>query len=126
MKININYVEKVQAALDAEQGTCRTRLVDVEDINCAIVRAITKLKELEIPKKAWVGCSVHLSPEKVANSYKGIPTGTFVTVTCGATSWFVTWIRRGYSGSAPYGRGARESLELTDNAKASIPSIIRL
>jgi hypothetical protein len=126
MKINITDKEKIQKAINNAEGKARERVLYYANIETAIVRAEKKLSALEIPKRAWFGCSVILEPEKVPNSYRNIPKGTWAEIKRFASGWFLVKCYRGNSGSCSYGSGPTYRLNITPEAKAAIPDRITL
>lgn len=126
MKINIGHEEKINKALAKVQGKCRMRCLELADLLNAVERAEKVLGELCLCKSAWTGCTVSLSPEKVANSYRGDAHGTACTLTRGSTGWFLTWVNRVICSSAPHGADRTERLWLIDTAKAQLPNIYKL
>lgn len=123
MKINVNHREKIKKELEAVENGCSARLFDLDRIAPAIENAEKVLNNLTIPKKYWDGCTIHFDPPKVANSYRGIPEGTFISVTKFPSEWFVTIVCRKHAGNCAFGDNGRETLILTDDAKKSISDV---
>lgn len=94
MKVNLNNIEKLTAAIDAAQGKCRIRLLDVDDLDFAVEHAEFCLTEAGIPKKAWKGVTVFVNFHTVSMSYQFPPEGTVATIQRFASGWFVTAISR--------------------------------
>jgi hypothetical protein len=126
MKINMTNQEKVVAAVDAAQIGCRSRRLDWSDLTSAVAAADKRLESLGIPQKYRVGCTVHLLPEAVPNSYKYTAYGTSATLTRFTTGWFLANVGRTYARSCSGGGPVATRLFLSDTAKAAAPDYYTL
>lgn len=120
MKINVKDVERIAKELSKVERGFKTRLFYAERIQSAVNKAQKTMEKLGIPKKHQTGCTILFVPEKVANSYNGIPTGTFVTATRFPSGWFVTSIARKASGKSSGGEYSSEKLVLSTTAHDAI------
>jgi hypothetical protein len=121
MKINTANKTKIEKMIENVQTKCKSRLIDYSDIKYAVDEAELQLHHLEIPKKYWTDCTVTIVPEKVCNSYNGTPEGTAVTITRGASAWFLTAIERKRPGSCAGGDSKTYKLKLSEIAKSAMP-----
>lgn len=122
MKINVDNKDDVQKKLDAVQSRCTARTIDYEDITLNAKRAERKLGELGIKQKARKGCSVHMSPSRVTNSYRYPAEGTYARLERGSRDWFLVSAGRGYTSSCAYGASGRDELVLSDSAIEALPT----
>ena len=122
MKINLKDIERVKETVKEVEKGCRARCLDLDRLQKAAVQAEEKLEILGVPKKNRKGCIVEMEPEKVANSYRGVPEGTFATIQRGSQEdWFLVDVRRESSGNTSYGRGEAEFLILSELARSALP-----
>jgi len=111
-RINVSNTDKVEAHLKTAQKGCSTRLLTADDITEALATVEASLAGL--PKGEWAGIVAYIGEgtgsSEFANSYKGTPMLTTVTVERGSAAWFVTGARR-----EPVGRsGAIEEVDLSE------------
>lgn len=93
MRINTAHTPKVQAALDEAQAGARARTYDAESLAEGIAALDKKLSA--IPAKYRKGVKAYLAGWD-AGSKRHPSQGTVITVERGASSWFITGIKRYY------------------------------
>lgn len=93
MRINITHTTKVQAALDEAQAGARARVYDLDALADGITALDRKLSAL--PAKYHKGVKAYLA-DWDAGSKRHPNQGTVITVERGATTWFITGIKRHY------------------------------
>jgi hypothetical protein len=95
MRINVRKEDEVMARIVSVQKGCRVRTVNYEKL-CDIVEYLEKRLTDLMPKKYWQGFRAEVDPfaEKFANSYKGIPESTQLTLERGDTAWFLVSVER--------------------------------
>ena len=126
MKINLKNTEQISAKIEEAERKCKARCLDLDRLLDAAILAEKKLDNLNIPKAARKDCIVKLVPERVSNSYRGIPYGTFATIQRGSNDWFLVYVYRQTSGNQSKGRGEREYLVLSEQARAALPTSYQL
>ena len=91
MKINLNAVEKIEAALAAVNGkAARHTYTDAVDLKHVAERAETELERLGLAKAYRAGARVVAeSGEKLPGRYKYQATTTTVTLERGSNGWFL-------------------------------------
>lgn len=126
MKINIGKIEEMVSAISKVEGKARSRRLDAEFVAECAKKAEKLLSSMGIPKASRKGCTVAISPERVANSYRGIADGTYATLERGSSDWFLVSVRRAPAGSCAYGSSERVRVYLSEGAKAAIPTSFSL
>ena len=121
MKINVSNSEAIIAAIKKAQGKATSFTLSESNVQQAVRDAENKLSNLGIPKKLWKRCYIRMIPELPANAYKYRPSGTYITISKGATAWFVTEISRCQTGTTSGGRRRMDVLYLTEEAHTAIP-----
>lgn len=123
MKININKIETIEMALNQVQSRAKKRLLEISEIEQACHNAETKLTDIGIPKKAWIGCRIEILPEKVCNAYakKGKAEGTYCKIERLSSGWFVVGMDRRQCRTCPNGASPEVRLTLGDPAIEAMP-----
>ena len=121
MKINVTDKTKLQNAIDEAEGKANARTLSAGTVQGGAEKAEKRLDHLGIPKKHRTGCQVSFRPAQVANSYRSIAYGTYATIQRFPSGWFLVNVNRGATGSCSFGSWARQTLKLSDDARASIP-----
>lgn len=126
MRINTNNTAKIAAALDKVQRGYHARCLTPDMVKDAATAASEHLVQL-LPCKYWRGFVVEYDPWCVPGAYKYGAEGTIISMTRGATSWFVTGIWRGPVATRPHGLKPNE-LRFSvpqDVLDAAIPALLR-
>ena len=121
MIISEKSMGKIQQMIDEAQANARARLLKVDDVFNAIKDAESKLKELGIAKKYWVGCWVIVEPESVPMRYQFKAMGTYAVIVRKSSGWKLANVFRDKCKQEPWGRRMRAKLILSDVAHNHIP-----
>ncbi len=116
--------DAVEKALDEVQAKARARCLNYEALTSAATRAEKQLRSLGIPRRAWAGCTILVEPARMANSYRGVPLGTYAELEFRNGSWHVVKLFRDAAKRWPHGAPGRSVLVLTDAAKAAIKPLM--
>ena len=121
MIIKEKSISEAQQMIDEAQANAKARLLKVDDIMNAIKDAESKLNELGIAKKYWIGCRVIIDPESVPMRYDFKAMGTCAVLEHKASGWDLVNVFRTKCKHEPYGRYMRFRLILSDVAHDNIP-----
>lgn len=113
--------DKIQQMIDEAQANAKARLLKVDDIMNAIKDAESKLNELGIAKKYWIGCRVIIDPESVPMRYDFKAMGTCAVLERKSSGWDLVNVFRAKCKHEPYGRYMRFRLVLSEVAHNHIP-----
>ena len=111
MKINVKNAEKVNAAINAVEGTrVSVRMADSLTVLKSYIRIEARLSGL-LAKKDWTGLIFFCDPNASTfpSSYKYVPESTQYKIERFASGWFVTNIYRGSCGTKAIREGNLES-----------------
>ena len=95
IRINVNNIAKLNAAIDAAEGRAKVRCITADDIHSMINEIEASLSN-RMYKKDWAGLEFSADPhaQSFPSAYKGTPESTQFTMLRTASGWFVTNIRR--------------------------------
>lgn len=113
MKINLKDIDAVTAAIVRAEGRATARTVNYATATNLATWAEKELKSI-LPQSMWSGTVAHYLPPRMPNSYNYRAEGTFLSITRGSNSWFLTSVSRGNCGSCSYGGSARLKMELSE------------
>lgn len=91
IKITKQNQAKIEAVLDKVQSRCKARLAGFDDVVRAVQLAEANPVVAILPKADHIGIEGIYKPGHggaIANSYKGVPTETHITIERRASGWF--------------------------------------
>lgn len=124
MIVSEKSISEVQQMIDEAQANAKARLLKVDDIMNAIKDAESKLNELGIAKKYWIGCRVIIDPESVPMRYDFKAMGTCAVLERKASGWDLISVYRKKCQNKPYGDFRKVRLVLSKTAIENIPEQI--
>lgn len=95
IRINVNNIEKINAAIATAEGRATARCITADDIHIMIDEIESTLIK-RMYKKDWAGLEFSVDPnaQSFPGAYRGTPESTQFTVMRKASGWFVTDISR--------------------------------
>jgi len=121
MKINVNHIEEIKAALDESAGRARSHTLTNEHFPSQLARDVeTELLDAGVMRNHLVGCEiVFATAGPGANSHGRSVIGTYIRLERFPSGWFLVEIRR----TKAYPQdGGRRTIIITPSAKHDIIS----
>lgn len=124
MKVNLENTEKIEEILREIEKKCTARIFGgVSEIRERISDLENTFPYRELPKNAWVGCTVTMRADggRFPNAYKYRPETTIIKLERTTTGWFMTDCVRG---NAECSERDINVLTLSDKAQDNLINIL--